>query len=328
LDLSSREDHGVPVALLVCMEAARSESPMDTSKIRIERVLCGVTFSPSADRVVEWTASLAGTNDGEVRLFHALQHPDEWAGATSEADSERALKKLFALARQLPGRPRISAAVTEGDAAREILRHAGLVNADLIAVGMHAHDGSVSPLVTRLAIEAPCPVLVVDERATPPTNAGEVDRIVVAVNFLPASLAAADYAFALARAVGAQVTVVHVLPEHWEERQRGDPNVDETWPLVERHFRRLLQIAVSTTAGTNRDQSEVVASGRPCLEIVRLANVNDADLVVMGIDARPKSPHEFGETTSCVMQFARRTVLLVPERLFGDRRRGSTHRSH
>jgi hypothetical protein len=35
----------------------------------------------------------------------------------------------------------------------------------------------------------------------------------------------------------------------------------------------------------------------------------------MGIDARTQSRGEFGETTSCVMQFAGRSVLLVPERL-------------
>jgi hypothetical protein len=45
---------------------------MATSNVRIERVLCAVTFSPSARRVVGWSASLARANDGEVRLFHAL----------------------------------------------------------------------------------------------------------------------------------------------------------------------------------------------------------------------------------------------------------------
>ena len=50
---------------------------------------------------------------------------------------ERVLKKLSALAQPLPGRPRISTAVTEGEAISEILRHARLLKADLIAVGMH-----------------------------------------------------------------------------------------------------------------------------------------------------------------------------------------------
>jgi hypothetical protein len=79
-------------------------------------------------------------------------------------------------------------------------------------------------------------------------------------------------------------------------------------------------------SSTNRDRSDVVASGRPCVEIVRIADSTNVDLVVMGIDAPPKSPDAFGETTSCVMQFARRTVLLVPERLFAAPRPGRRER--
>ena len=60
-----------------------------------------------------------------------------------------------------------------------------------------------------------------------------------------------------------------------------------------------------------------MASGRPGVEIVRIAASGNAELIVMGIDAPPKSPDGFGATTRCVMQLARRTVLLVPERLFG-----------
>jgi nucleotide-binding universal stress UspA family protein len=132
---------------------------------------------------------------------------------------------------------------------------------------------------------------------------------------MPASLAAADHAQALARRVGAEVTVVHVLPEHWEGAQRHDQNVEDARQVLEQHFRRLLQIAVSTASGVNCDHDEVVRSGRPCVEIVRLATVRDADLIVMGIDAASKSPAEFGKTTSCIMQLAGKTVLLVPERL-------------
>jgi len=321
-------DNGVPIALFACMERALTDPPRDISKLRIERVLCAVTFSPSARRVVSWAASLAEANDSEVRLFHALPNSDEREAATSDADAEQVLRKLFALGNEVPGRPRISAAVTQGDAASEILRHARLVKADLIAVGMHADDGRISPLVTRLALDAPCPVLVVDERSTPPIPGGGLGHILVAVNFLPASLAAADYAFALARTVGAEVTVVHVLPEHWEGPQRNDPSIDEARQFLEGYFRRQLQIALRKVSGVNSDRNEVVASGRPCVEIVRLATVREADLIVMGIDARPKSQEEFGETTSCVMQFAGKTALLVPEGLLRAPRVHRSNRPH
>ena len=53
----------------------------------------------------------------------------------------------------------------------------------------------MSPLVTRLAVDAPCPVLVVDEKSAAPRRGDDLAHILVAVNFLPASLVAADHAF-------------------------------------------------------------------------------------------------------------------------------------
>jgi len=317
----------VAIALAVSVERTFTISPMATSNVRLDRILCAVTFSPSSRRVVAWAASLAGPYDGEVRLFHAVRLSDERAAAERDADSERVLKKLFTLGQGLPGRPRISAAVAEGDAAAEILRHARMVHADVIAVGMHARDGSISPLVAQLAINAPCPVLAVDETPPrlPPTG-GALHQVVVAVNFLPASLAAADYAFALAHTADAQVTVVHVLPEHWEGPQRHDANLLETRQLVENQFRLLLQATVSDISGASGNRSDIVISGRPCVELVRIVTTRDADLIVMGIDAGHKSLKEFGETTSCVMQFSQRTVLLVPERLFREPEVGRTDR--
>ncbi len=61
------------------------------------------------------------------------------------------------------------------------------MKADRIVVGMHSQDGSVSPLDVRLAIDARCPVLVVDGTLTEPMKAGALVHILVAVNFLPAS---------------------------------------------------------------------------------------------------------------------------------------------
>ena len=75
-------------------------------------------------------------------MFHAVPSADERAAAELEADSELVLKKLFTLGQGLPGRPRISAAVTEGEAVAGILRHARMVHADVIALGMHARDGA------------------------------------------------------------------------------------------------------------------------------------------------------------------------------------------
>ena len=51
------------------------------------------------------------------------------------------------------------------------------MKADRIVVGMHSQDGSVSPLDVRLAIDARCPVLVVDGTLTEPMKAGALVHI-------------------------------------------------------------------------------------------------------------------------------------------------------
>jgi nucleotide-binding universal stress UspA family protein len=303
------------------VERVFTASPQTSSSLRVDRILCAVTFAPSSRRVVEWAASLARRYEGEVRLFHSMPSCNEPAQAEREADPEQVLKKLLALSQGLHGRPRISAAVTEGDAAAEILRHARIVHANVIAIGMHARDGSVSPLIARIANNAPCPVLVVDDTpSASPVGNGVLNQVVIAINLLPASLAAADYGFALAGAVNARVTAVHVLPEYWEGPRRSDANVDETRQMLERHFRQLLHTAVRDIAGSRGNWSDIVTSGRPCAELIRVAAARDADLIVMGIDAAHKPPTELGGTTSCIMQFVRRTVLLVPERLVREPR--------
>jgi nucleotide-binding universal stress UspA family protein len=317
---------GAPIALVRSMERALADPPMATRHAPVQHILCAVTFSPPARSVVNWAAAFARRDNAEVRLFHAMPASNKPAPIEGEFSSERLLRKLSTMGDPLPGRPRISVAVTAGDAATEILRHARMVDTDIIAIGMHARDGSVSPLIPRIAINAPCPVLVVDDTApNPPPSTRVLNQVIAAVNFLPASLAAAEYAFAFAQFAGATVTTVHVLPEHWDGPRRVDANLDETRHLVEQHFRQLLEIAVSDVSASSRGRTSLIVSGRPCLEIARVAEARSADLIVMGID-RKTSKESFGETTRCVMQFAHRNVLLVPEGLFAAPRLGRRSR--
>ena len=135
---------------------------------RVDRIVCAASFSPSSARVVEWAAAVAALYDAELRLLHVLSPPPAAqvpsSGPSSDCCGERLLNRVMALARHLPGRPRISGAVTEGDVADEVVRHARLVHADLIVIGMHSRDGSVSPLIQSIVMRAPCPVLAADER--------------------------------------------------------------------------------------------------------------------------------------------------------------------
>ena len=263
----------------------------------LRRVVCAVTFAPSARSVIEWAVALAAFHGAEVRLFHVL--PQDKTESPEEGD--RVLQKLFTLARHLPGRLRLSAAVTTGDTAAEIARHSRLLNADVIALGSGAEPGADRSLVRRVTAEASCPVLVVPGgdalRRRPRSEAPPIRHIVCAVDFLPASVAALTYAGALARSMGAELTAVHVA----RDAAAGPDS------------RQLLRTTVRDLSGEAGNVTEVVASGRPCVEIVRVVRDCAADLVVMGADRSAHAPHRFGWTTECVMKCAAAPVLIISE---------------
>jgi universal stress protein A len=292
---------------------------LEMTNIDLTRILCPVAFSPSSQRVVERAATLATLYDSELRLLHVRRPPDlegGWLAMCSDepGGSERLLTKLSTLARTLPDRVRVSTAVTDGEPAIEILRHARLMGADLLALGMHGRNGSLSPLVGAMAADAPCPVLAVqafdDKHDTLVRRA--MTTILCCVDFRPSSLATVEYACALARKCRGQVKVVHVLPERWDGPRRDGQAIDSARDFVEDQFRRLLQIALGEALGSTGDASEVVLRGSPCVEIVRLANKVRPDLIVIGIDRGRGLKPTFGTTSICIMQFAPCPVLFVP----------------
>jgi nucleotide-binding universal stress UspA family protein len=288
--------------------------------VRIGRILCAVTFSPSSGRVIDWAATLADIYGAEVRLFHVLTPPAAYEMSAAGDASEGIMNKLIALTRHLPGRTRISAGVTYGGVADELLQHARLIQADLVVMGMHSRDGRVTPLIASIANEASCPVFAVDARSAPrPAAFAGAARcgpeLVCPVNFRPASLAGADYAVGLGRATRARITLVHVLPERWDGPQREDANADDLRRASEHQFRHLLQAVVPGPSGPGRHVTDVVKSGEPAAEIVRLARTIPADFIVMGIDAVHDGSAPLGATAGCIVQFANCSVLLVPQRL-------------
>jgi nucleotide-binding universal stress UspA family protein len=139
---------------------------IDVTDIRVARILCPVTLSSSAGLVVERAGSLAALWNSEVRLFHVRRPAEDsrespGPGQAEGDDGERVMTRLFGLTRCLKQRVRTSAAVTEGEAAIEILRHAELAGADIIAIGMRDQDGNPNLLMKTVAASARCPISAV-----------------------------------------------------------------------------------------------------------------------------------------------------------------------
>jgi nucleotide-binding universal stress UspA family protein len=116
-------------------------------------------------------------------------------------------------------------------------------------------------------------------------------RITYASDFSPASRVAFSQALWLARATGGELTILHVLPSPASMFVAGGYVSQETWDLIESDLRShagpemdvLVKEAVD--AGV-RATPQFVDGGIPSEEIVRVAEQNKTDVLVLGTHGR------------------------------------------
>ena len=128
------------------------------------RIVVGFDAAPLAELALREAAALAAERpDTDIHVLAVVDTIDERNAAYLEVKATEALNAVGA-----PEGPRVTPHVLTGDPAREIVRMADDVEADLIIVGTHGRRGlrrlllgSVAEHVTRWAS---CPVLVMRPR--------------------------------------------------------------------------------------------------------------------------------------------------------------------
>jgi universal stress protein A len=112
----------------------------------------------------------------------------------------------------------------------------------------------------------------------------DYQRILVATDFAEASLAAARRGAELARHYGASLTLLHVI-EHFPEDIPNNPiapeNRDPAKFYLERAHQSLAEVAETIGHG-NAAQKVVVSTGSARYEILRFAEKERIDLIVVG----------------------------------------------
>jgi nucleotide-binding universal stress UspA family protein len=206
-----------------------------------------------------------------------------------------------------------------GDAATMIVDEAVAGSADLIVVGTRGRRGfqrlllgSVTETVLR---EAPCPVLTVPPHA-PADSTGVVPftRILCPIDFSPSSLQALGFALDLARQSNGTVTLLSVV--EWLAEDDPMASAHFNVPEVRRHMRedveQRLQALVSEEQRAWCEVANAVAFGRAHREILRAAETEVPDLIVMGAQGRGGVGLAlFGSTTQQVLRAAPSPVLTV-----------------
>jgi nucleotide-binding universal stress UspA family protein len=204
---------------------------------------------------------------------------------------------------------------------KHILTHAEYVGADLLVLGTHGRSGfdrlffgSVAEKVLRTSH---LPVMTVPPRVHDDVR-GPGDpfkRILYATDFSAGSSAALHYAASLARHAAAQLIAMHVVEPIpvWESATAGGSfDISRYRASLEAEATRRLHDEVPEWIRGGCDTVDVVVTGKPYVELLRVAADRQVDLIVVSIHGRMALDRlVFGSTTEQIVRRAECPVLTV-----------------
>jgi nucleotide-binding universal stress UspA family protein len=263
-------------------------------------ILFPTDFTPHARSALKYAAAFARNEGGRVVLFsvQTSQVPDNLMSLSPEviaAEELQWLSQLRSEVSDLLADPlfaglEVEPVIVDGEPAHEIANAVRDYDIDLVTVVTHGRRGLSRALwgstAEEIIAEAPCPVLTI----RPPQHdfvehQGQqtriaLDRILLATNFRPSSIAATNVALELARATSATLHAVYVIGDYFEQ-------ISVMFPEGGRSALSRMRAEVEDRMQTfaREDEATVsthIAEGRPYAEIVRLAAETDADLIVIG----------------------------------------------
>lgn len=285
-------------------------------------ILCGVDFSGHSARALRCAATLAVRQRARLTAITVLDPLLLEAAAAAydlEALSEDTKADLARFVAESLGSDRAgletALKVVTGTPAREILRSAETLRADLIVLGTHglggmkkAFFGSTTDRVLR---DGGLAVLVVPfpEGAPPGDPLARPTAVFAAVALDRDSSLLVRAAASLARDFAIGLTLVHVLePLQLPPRLRRD-GTDDQGSRLARAERQLAVLAAAVPADVH--PTTLVRSGEPAEEIGLAAGPDG--LIVIGLGRPTGIGHRPGSTAYRMVCSSSRPVLALPE---------------
>lgn len=293
----------------------------------ISRIVCAVDFSDFSAHAVDYAIALGRHYAAQVTALHVLtpiapavasiDAPAVGPFAYGAADMTAVRDELAAFVRRGRALRPVDVEVVQGSAVAEILMLAERLPADLLLLGTHGRSGFerlfLGSVAERVLAKARCPVMTIPQSAPLqlPDTGLPFRHILCAVDFSPASLAAAELASSFARDAGARLTLVNVVEPvpAVEPAIFAGPALAAYEVSATQNAREWIQEIAPTdlvTAGTART---LVTTGKAHREILRLAREQGGDLIVMGAHAGVAGALGFGSTTNHVVRRAHCPVL-------------------
>ena len=256
------------------------------NRIQLKNILFATDFSHAAATALPFAAEIARCYGAKLFAVHA-KTPENYAlpvtevWPTANTLLEEQIEHLReTMQTQFPG-VESEVLLADGGVWGVVEAAAEQKKADLIVVGTNGRGGIGKFILGSAAEEilrqAKCPVLTVGPHSPsdPPRDA-KFKKIVYATDFGDASPVAAAYAVALAQEHQAHLTLLHVI-EH--------PKVGELVGPAELEAAALqrLQSMVPGEADLWCEPKAIVRRGTPAEQILQVAEMDQADLIVLGL---------------------------------------------
>jgi len=277
-------------------------------------ILFPTDFSPHSYAALKYAAAFARHSSGRVLLF-SVHDAKGTAGFQSQAEDLLSHPLLKGIDTE--------GILVEGEPTSEIAQAAIDHDIDLITVAMRgrnrlyrAFGGSIAEAIVA---ESPCAVLALrpPQRDFVEQQDGRAEirlkRVLLATNFRPSSSAATQLATQIANQLGAELHVVYVIGDYFDQISAMFPEGGLAALKRLRNYvqERMAQLLRTGGAGA----STHIEEGRPYQEIVKLAATLDADLIVIGTAVHGSlfgSSQVLGSEIERVIRNAPCPVLCVP----------------
>ena len=267
--------------------------------LNVGTILYPTDFSDTAKQALNHALFLAEQFEAELHMLHAvvLHEYDPRATERRFPEPSDILQNLFAIADSEMSQIieannaktfTLKEAKVKGFSAGQVIReYAQEHDIDLIVMGTHGRRGparmflgSVTEEVIR---QADCPVLTLRRREQAPTGEA-IEKILVPIDFSDHSRSALSYAREIAALYGSSLQLVHVIEEpvypYFYAPAGGfsmAQQLDDLREKTDAALDKMLQEA----KGPEVPYENFVVTGRPAIEITRLAEEQASDMIVI-----------------------------------------------
>jgi len=279
----------------------------------MRRILVGVDGSLPSHDAADLGSLLAAATGASLTLAHvvpSIEAADTAVGQRLQAERHEYARHLMRemVARVARAGLAVETEVMEGGAAEQLAAHAARGSADLVVVGHRgrsvAADILLGSVADRLMQICDRPVLVV--RGEPPRV--KPDRIMVGIDGSGEGDTAACAAAALAKALGARLTVAHVIPSE----DGGEDAFLADAKLVRDRAQALLAEALEDLEPICGPLTTAVLTGRPAEALAEAAKARRIGIVVVGHRGRGAAARLLlGSVADRLAHVSPRPVLVV-----------------